>query len=452
MILALRLQPVGVLLALTFVTTSAVKCGDSITSKTTLTANLACDCLKSKADARGRALLTVVGPATLDLNGHTVSCATKLLSFTWCVAIVGDGATVQNGTVTGCGFGVASRYDDDEGCGIITGAVIKDIIAKANKLSGINLCGDDNRLVRVTATNSSHDGISLGGSNNRLLFVTANYNNGRGVNVYGDNNTLLHLTVKGNGDDGILMVGNNNRVEDSYASGHHNGVDITIIGNNSKAISNTVEDNRYGESCMRGQPPYTEEGESGKGGNNVFRNNTVRRCGLNGLVVVGSKVTIADNKFYSTSSFHAPSSASISAACNDSTITGNRITGSGADGIYLSWGRNMVVARNVIVNSARNGIILKSASVRSLVRGNIVRKCGTAGLLIRGSGNNNITENKITSCRTGIKADVGANRNRLINNRAWNSTLFDLSDLSANCGSNVWKGNTGKGNIPCTKK
>ena len=253
----------------------------------------------------------------------------------------------------------------------------------------INLCGDDNRLIRVTATNNSKHGISLGGSNNRLLYVTANYNNRRGVEVYGYYNVLLHLTVKGNGEDGIVMVGNSNRVEDSYASGQHHGMVNVVCADNPRIMRKSNQE---------------------KGGNNVFRNNTVRRCGLDGLVVVGSKVTIADNKFYSTSSFHAPSSASISAACNDSTITGNRITGSGADGIYLSWGRNMVVARNVIVNSARNGIILKSASVRSLVRGNIVRKCGTAGLLIRGSGNNNITENKITSCRTGIKADVGANR------------------------------------------
>jgi parallel beta-helix repeat protein len=96
---------------------------------------------------------------------------------------------------------------------------------------------------------------------------------------------------------------------------------------------------------------------------------------------------------------------------------------------------------NVVVESARDGIILESSSADCRVKGNTIRKCGRAGVLIRGTYDNNVTANEIALCWTGIKAGVAANHNRLIKNRALNNTLFDL-----NCGSNVWKDNARKGN------
>ena len=83
---------------------------------------------------------------------------------------------------------------------------------------------------------------------------------------------------------------------------------------------------------------------------------------------------------------------------------------------------------------------------------NTIRRCKAAGLIIMGAKDNTVDGNTVTSCRAGFKANPAAKRNSLLNNRASNSTVFDLIDLSANCGSNVWKGNTGKGNIACTQK
>ena len=137
-------------------------------------------------------------------------------------------------------------------------------------------------------------------------------------------------------------------------------------------------------------------------------------------------------------------------------MSGNRITKSSGDGIVLDSNmkaiaaNNFIVSNNVIVDSARNGIVLGPLITNCRVKNNTVRKCGMVGLRIRAADANNFTNNKISFCRTGISAWLGSNRNRFINNRASNSSLFDLRELSANCGSNVWKGNAGKGNIACT--
>ena len=108
-----------------------------------------------------------------------------------------------------------------------------------------------------------------------------------------------------------------------------------------------------------------------------------------------------------------------------------------------------LVNSNVIIESAENGINYGLGTRRCTIKNKTIRRCGMAGLRIRGADGNNFTNNKISFCKTGVNAGVGSNRNRMLNNRAFNNMLFDLSDSSANCGSNVWKGNTGKGNCAC---
>jgi hypothetical protein len=127
--LSLHLAYIGLILTLAIGAASAVKCGDSIKSNTVLTANLACDCTKFDNNAA----LTVVGPATLDLKGHSVSCTQNRPSLlTVCLAIRGKGATIKNGSVTACLYG----FDDGNGDGASDrGAhIIKDIIVTATSL------------------------------------------------------------------------------------------------------------------------------------------------------------------------------------------------------------------------------------------------------------------------------------------------------------------------------
>ena len=375
-------------LAMATSSASAVKCGDTIKKKTVLKKDLTCDCPGSSSDLEyGFAALTVEGPATLDLNGHTVSCSAGVGDDSFCIQISGTGAKIQNGTVSKCYVGVGGFS--------FQGALIKDIIAK-DTAGGFGLFDDskDNILLDVTSQDSDEVGIFVGG-------------------------------------------GDNNRVSGSYVA---NSLlyGIYINGTNNKVISTTVEDVSF--SCV-----YLEFG----GARNVIQKNTVRRCGTIGILTYATQSIVAGNKFFSTGA------ASIYAGSNGNKITGNRITGSGAEGILLG-GKMMVVARNVIVNTTTDGISLLSQNKRCRVQDNTVKKCGEVGIRIEGDFHN-ITGNKITSCKAGIEASVGADKNRLIKNNVTQSTgKFDLIDLSGStssrCGTNVWMGNIGKGNFPCTTK
>ena len=66
----------------------AVKYGDTITNKTVLNANLICTC----ADYPYSAALNLKAPATLDLNGQTVSCSDSDETLLTCLTISGKGS------------------------------------------------------------------------------------------------------------------------------------------------------------------------------------------------------------------------------------------------------------------------------------------------------------------------------------------------------------------------
>ena len=365
----------------TIAVTSAVQCGDLITSDTVLNSDRNCDC--STLDI-GSAL-AVVGPAKLDLNGHTVSC-TDMQSF--CISILGQGATIQNGKVMNCSGGVG------------------------------NFGGFGNTLIKnITATSTD------------VAFYLSQ----------SDNNRLIDVVAQDNNFAGILVYGNNNLVKNSYSARQlYEG--ISFAGSNNKAISKTIEDSlEY--TCM-GVSPIDDLGfRIGVG--NVFQGNTVRRCYGYGVYLFASNSKVVDNQFYNTGA------TSISTQFNNNKITGNFVSGSSEDGIGVFASENTHVANNLIVDAVLDGIDLQPTSSACSVKDNTVTRCGKEGIQVRGD-EHIIARNKVSDCLTGIDVIFSADKNRLINNHASGSTLFDLSDASANCGSNVWKGNEGKGNIPCT--
>ena len=418
MILSFHLASFGFILAIALAVAtspaSAVKCGDKITKKTVLTADLSC------GYRNGSPALEMVGPATLDLNGHTVLCTQSsadgsIRQVYDGISVRGKGVTIKNGKITKCERGIAGFELD--------GALIKDIIATGSGDYGIYVEGNNSRIQNVTAKDSYYEYY------------------GDGIFVSGSNNRLLHVTVTNITDYSIIVNGDNNQVKDSYVA-RSELTGILLSGNNNAIISNSVQN--IGYSCI---------GTYGRDVGNVFRNNTVRRCGGFGVFFSSNNTIIADNKIDSTE--YSGIDGRIWYGTDRITgtrITGNRITKSKADGIKLDGVQDAVVADNVIVDSAENAILLKQQSARCRIKSNTIRNCGMVGLRITGADGNNVTDNKISFCKTGMSAGLGSNDNRLINNRASYNTGFDLVDFSPDCGSNVWKGNTGKGNIGCTQK
>ncbi len=136
---------------------SALDCGDTINTDTTLDADLL-DCDTDPG-------LTVQGPAVLDLDGHTVTCSSGDG-----IHLVGRGAKLRNGVVEGCNDGIVLM---GEGLHSVEGMLSKD-----NAVDGFSVerGSDKNRLDRNAAAGNGDDGFQFFGVQNMLTNNIASNN------------------------------------------------------------------------------------------------------------------------------------------------------------------------------------------------------------------------------------------------------------------------------------
>ena len=188
---------------------AAVRCGDAITVDTTLTANLTCS---------GSAL-QVVGPAVLDLGGHTL----KGKGTGTGVTLTGpQGAVVTGGTVTGFQDGVDVNTWQ---------ARVHDLTVSKNSLAGIQFVShrpgavverntitrngygikfnNDNQDVQVldnTVTYNTQMGIVASYGVDASLFQgnRVNRNVMGGMAIYDSTTSILGNEFNSNGGDGLL--------------------------------------------------------------------------------------------------------------------------------------------------------------------------------------------------------------------------------------------------------
>ena len=214
-----------------------VTCGATVGPRgtTTLTADLGpCD---------GGDVALFVDSATLDLGGHTVSCADTDGDGTVPdgIGLVGRKARLQNGTVVGCRFGVVLA---EKGKHRVEG-----ITATGNAQDGIFVVEGSTKN-KVTGNNSSSnldEGIQVEGDKNTVTGNTATGNGDDGINVVGaDKNKLSGNTASGNGEEGFDIVGTKNTLKDNTANGNSTrGIDVD--GTKNKITGNTANGNVGGD-------------------------------------------------------------------------------------------------------------------------------------------------------------------------------------------------------------
>jgi parallel beta-helix repeat protein len=236
-----------------------VVCGATVGpgGTTTLTADLGpCD---------GGNVAVFVDSATLDLAGHTVSCADtdgdgRVPDG---VGLVNRRARVRNGIVLGCRFGVVAAGDGKHRVeGITATGNAQDGIfviegSKKNKVSGnntsgnldegIQIEGDKNTVTGNTATGNGDDGINVvGGDKNKLSGNTASGNGEEGFDIVGTKNTLRDNTATGNGTRGIDVDGTKNKITGNTASGNIGGPDAIDVAGPSGCRRNKWRGNTFG--------------------------------------------------------------------------------------------------------------------------------------------------------------------------------------------------------------
>ena len=213
--------------------------------------------------------VTVVGPESLDLNGHTVSCDGSAGSIG--IMLSGEGATVKNGTVTNCETGI---YAGDDGM-----HTIRDMLAVDNI-----------------------------GSKEILL-------NG-GIVVDSDNNTLRNVTVTGNNPVGMVLYGNGNEVRDCDVSENlHSG--LAILSNSNEVSDCVVNDNNYVNLSM---VSVIENELTDRGNNNKVTRVTANRNNSHDGIYVGGDFNMISE---SQADENEVSGIEISAAGTDNTVFNN---------------------------------------------------------------------------------------------------------------------------------
>ena len=208
-----------------------VACGDTITEDTVLDQDLDC----GRFGGFGLFALTVEGPATLDLNGHVLTCNPSAPP-PGGVLLDGTRARLVDGTVTGCPFqAVLVR-----GGG---GHTVRDVTLTQNSV-GILVVSSGNLIKRNSLEDNDHPGIQVSGSDNRLI---GNHINGVivprdvvGVGIllttFADSTTVIANVVTGMDDEGIIVQTNENTIRANKLSGNRIGILVsgqsnTLTGN-----------------------------------------------------------------------------------------------------------------------------------------------------------------------------------------------------------------------------
>ena len=211
-----------------------LQCGDTITRDTVLKRDL--NCGKPTNEDFG---LSVQGPATLDLNGHTVNCSGDATSPSVCISLVGAGAQLQgSGLVIRLGTlnATAAIVVDGDGGHRISGIqVVSDVAGflvegAGNQLilntilsntcvgaNGITVTAPDNRLVNNFLRQQERacppgqadqvgGGIVLEqGATSTVVLGNAMIDTGSGLTVISDRNLIEGNEVRGSEGDGIRV-------------------------------------------------------------------------------------------------------------------------------------------------------------------------------------------------------------------------------------------------------
>ena len=238
-----------------------VECGQKIGPGGHYKLDADLDCSTTAFESVNEAVLTIEGPVTLDLRGHSIIGNSGVDG----IFVDGDKAKIRRGTVTGCRDGVVI-----DGFGHHKIFKIK---AVENKDDGFVISSDDNRLTLNKAIDNGDTGFVFEGNKNWFVKNRAENNDDEGFYGYktGDQNKIYLNRAIGNGDDGIQVVGAENRVVYNVAK------ENATVGFNIDGDLNYVYRNRSRNN--------TENGIEIDGNENKIYKNRVKQNGLNGISI-----------------------------------------------------------------------------------------------------------------------------------------------------------------------
>ncbi len=196
-------------------------------------------------------VLTIIGPASLNLKGHTVSGDGSNDG----ILIKGKGARVINGTVTNFYRGLVISGEGQHQISHMTATNNNDVgfhvESDYNRLignisnrnwEGFVVEGNKNRFIENKAISNDREGFEIRGNNNKLFSNKSDANKSDSIEIYGKMNMLVNNTASNDDDDGFVVKGDENWLINNRAIGNaEDGFDVS--GNRNTFKTNSSKDN-----------------------------------------------------------------------------------------------------------------------------------------------------------------------------------------------------------------
>jgi len=323
-----------------------LRCGDTITTDTTLHENLV-DCLNN-------GIVIGADNLTLDLNGHTIDGDGT--PFSGChprrevcdVGVVNDGherVTVTHGSLGGFDGGVGTGGNDNR---------LLDISASRNRFYGLGVFGVAGGVVR----NSSGIGSLDSGGNGMIL-------------VDSDHVRVLHSSFRHNWEVGIHVAdSSHNLIKGNRLSRNGAfGIILEESDRNQMRRNRSVRDGAIGI--------YVAPGSR-----NVIARNRVSRTRGAENEGVGLEVDGGDHNLFARNLVRDTAGHAISVgfdAVVGNVVRRNRIHGAGKDGVHINHkAKNTLIRHNRVRRSRDDGFDVKGR--RSELTGNRAVRNGDLGI------------------------------------------------------------------------
>lgn len=319
-----------IVIATTRVAFGAVNCGDTITSKETMTADL--NCATEPA-------LTVGDGGTLDMNAFKVTCNGTANG----IVLNADGASVSNGAVGGCSTSAIKLEASSHKVTAMQAFNSPHGIYSTNSMAtGIK--------IKDSAVSAATDGIFLAGGGNAISGVSVSASS-RGIHLVGDGNKVEDVTIIGDPSVGIALEGSDNKVANVRVAGASTGLYNDGGGNNKYGNIHSSDYSSYGmEVGGDGNQILASTAIAASGDYGVYLSSGMRNvvkksatlAGLVGIETQSEEAEISKNRVFGGIAH------GIRADSSNATITKNVGLGAGtfdfidlASGCSNTWSKNI---------------------------------------------------------------------------------------------------------------
>ena len=257
--------------------------------------------------------LTVVGPVTLDLDGHRIGCAGGLSAG---IRIQGTNAQVTTGQVFSCFVGV-----EVTGSG---GHKVSNVYTESNIL-GFGVTSDGNTLTGNVASSISTDrhGFQVTGNRNKLVDNSAVGRTGTGFATSGNANAFDRNSASGAATAfGVSALATGNKLRSNVASASDLGP--TAVGFDVAGAKHLLMNNRVLDPLQYGFHVHDGSGEHVLQGNVVASNGFVSNSTAFQIAADGNR--LKNNRAQGHQ-------IGIHVTSHGNTLTGNAGSGNNADAI-----------------------------------------------------------------------------------------------------------------------